>query len=580
MSRFKWLFSLLFVLSLAMVPAARVLAQGGTLHLPSLFGSGEEPEVVVAWHGQTTPSADCAGWNVTVDTVWNGYEGVITYAKSLSGQWAPGQQSVDWKVTITWYKYGDHGLILDTWTAKGTIDPPDCPEYKLNLSHVECVVEGEHAGEVEVHFVLHAPEDSNPGDLHYAYGTIERGKFTGGVWHYTAYLPEGQITIDWAFVWVKGVKVTLHNPNEYDGDYRCKPTPTNTPTATATESPTPSPSPTATATATYTPSPSPTATNTPSPSPTATASPSPSPTVTPTVSPSPSPTPSATPTESPTPSPTPSPTATATVTPTVPTPTCLVVRKINEQDLGIPNWPMTVSNGSSTFAGLTDGLGNARFDVLPGHWTVSEAELEGWEPYPPFQSSVDVDVPTAEPGQCVVVLFKNRQTPEVRFGLFFPVMNNNPATPPPPPPPPPALCSLRALEVEYDGQKAVVPFEVLLSTGFDMGVVRKDHPVTIRTVDGLPVAEAYLSTADNYSRVHNNSPWVINTTSRGGTTVEVNIREAYWLSFIYYDEGVRCVSVVKVQYDPPEAAVASSFVFVDPQTGLEVELPVKPAFPQ
>ena len=118
------LFLLLLVVSIAGVAQA----QSGENHLyvPMLGANpAEGGEVTIAWHGQTTPTADCTGWNVAVDTVWNGWEGVITSSKNLSGQWVPGQQYVYWQVTVTWYDKWGHKL--DSWSDSGKIYRPDCP---------------------------------------------------------------------------------------------------------------------------------------------------------------------------------------------------------------------------------------------------------------------------------------------------------------------------------------------------------------------------------------------------------------------------------------------------------------------
>ncbi len=77
------------------------------------------------WHGDVTECPTCEGWEVKVNTVWNGQEGVITESSNLVGTWADGQQSADWSVTVTWYD--GEGNVIDTWSASGTIYKPDCP---------------------------------------------------------------------------------------------------------------------------------------------------------------------------------------------------------------------------------------------------------------------------------------------------------------------------------------------------------------------------------------------------------------------------------------------------------------------
>ncbi len=161
-----------------------------------------------------------------------------------------------------------------TNTATNTPVPTN---YRLNLSHIECIP-NEDGGRVEVHFVLlNVPSGITPGDLTYTLSdgrsfTVERGKRTGNVWHYFHYQPDGYYDVVSATVEVNGVLVTLHNPSEYAGNYLCSPT--KTPTVTRT--------PTNTATATRTPTN--TATNTPVP-PTATRTPTRTATRTPTNTP-------------------------------------------------------------------------------------------------------------------------------------------------------------------------------------------------------------------------------------------------------------------------------------------------------
>lgn len=231
----------LVVLLLALVPVATYAQDDQVrLFLPQMASSASsqedgpleevtdpsEGEVTVAWHGSIEEKETCTGWEVKVNTWWDGKKGYITYQKNLEGEWSDGQTKEYWKVVVTWYKYGDHGPVVDTWTKDGWVHKPNnCPppaDYKLNWSHAECVTSGEHIGKVEVHFVLlNVADNVTPGKLYYPYGTIEPGAHTGNVWHYTAYLPAGQITIDWAYVYVNGTKVWLKNKNEYNGKYNC-----------------------------------------------------------------------------------------------------------------------------------------------------------------------------------------------------------------------------------------------------------------------------------------------------------------------------------------------------------------------
>lgn len=90
---------------------------------------------------------------------------------------------------------------------------------KLNLSHIECV-----DGAVEIHFVLlFVPDGVTPGTLTYTYGTIEPGKHTGNVWHFTASgLADGFYAVTSASVTLSnGTVVGLHNPGDYAGEYDC-----------------------------------------------------------------------------------------------------------------------------------------------------------------------------------------------------------------------------------------------------------------------------------------------------------------------------------------------------------------------
>jgi hypothetical protein len=99
---------------------------------------------------------------------------------------------------------------------------------------------------------------------------------------------------------------------------------------------------------------------------------------------------------------------------------CIEVRKVDRlppqpnrpAEIPLGGWRIEVrrANGSVVEAKLTDANGAARFDNLPfGPYTVVEETRGGWEPVPPGTSSVGVTV--AAGGQCVQVLFVNRQVP-------------------------------------------------------------------------------------------------------------------------------------------------------------------------
>jgi len=117
-------------------------------------------------------------------------------------------------------------------------------EPKLNLSHVSCLDDGT----LEIHFVLlNVPDGVIPSSLTYSYGTIETGKNTGNVWHYSDYMVSGYYDVTFASVFVNGIEITLHNPSEYAGDYQCT-TPTEEPTETVTPTDPPTEEPTETVT--------------------------------------------------------------------------------------------------------------------------------------------------------------------------------------------------------------------------------------------------------------------------------------------------------------------------------------------
>jgi hypothetical protein len=100
---------------------------------------------------------------------------------------------------------------------------------KLVLSHIECAPDGS----VEVHFVLLFAGSATPGTLTGTYNggafSIEPGKNSGNVWHYTTYFAAGEIDIYSASVEAKGTTASLHNPSEYAGNYYCGDAPSECP---------------------------------------------------------------------------------------------------------------------------------------------------------------------------------------------------------------------------------------------------------------------------------------------------------------------------------------------------------------
>lgn len=107
--------------------------------------------------------------------------------------------------------------------AEGTsgLNRATTSDMQLNLSHVQCAEDGT----VEVHFVLLFAGDATPGTLTGTYDggsfSIPPGKNSGNAWHYTTYLPSGDIDITSASVVANGTTVTLHNPDAYAGEYLC-----------------------------------------------------------------------------------------------------------------------------------------------------------------------------------------------------------------------------------------------------------------------------------------------------------------------------------------------------------------------
>ncbi|MCC7207457.1 MAG: PD40 domain-containing protein, partial [Anaerolineae bacterium] len=123
-------------------------------------------------------------------------------------------------------------------TPTNTLTPTNTPHnFLLNIAGIEC-----YQNEVRIHFaVLNVPDGVTPGPLTYTYGTIASGTKSGNAWDYYDYKPDGVYNVTSASVDVAGATVTLNNPGEYSGDYRCRPTETPTSTATPTATNTPQP---------------------------------------------------------------------------------------------------------------------------------------------------------------------------------------------------------------------------------------------------------------------------------------------------------------------------------------------------
>lgn len=99
---------------------------------------------------------------------------------------------------------------------------------------------------------------------------------------------------------------------------------------------------------------------------------------------------------------------------------CLIVTKTDvppENDtlgaFGLPGWKMTVKrlDGSVAASGVTNALGEVRFDKLPfGPYVVVEESKPGWAPVGPTSLQVVVEQPIREEDECTEVAFFNRQS--------------------------------------------------------------------------------------------------------------------------------------------------------------------------
>lgn len=95
---------------------------------------------------------------------------------------------------------------------------------------------------------------------------------------------------------------------------------------------------------------------------------------------------------------------------------CLEVHKYDQaQILGqmtpLPGWGMSITNGSTSQQGTTDGEGIAYFRNLPPDlWTITEENRVGWQPASPYTNQISMDlISPLEPGSCVPVQFVNEQ---------------------------------------------------------------------------------------------------------------------------------------------------------------------------
>lgn len=377
------------------------------------------------------------------------------------------------------------------------------------------------------------------------------------------------------------------------------PTPTNTSTPTSTSTDTP----TATNTPTNTPTPTPTSTNTATNTPTQTSTPSSTPTATSTSSSTPTSTATATMTPEDTPTNTPTPTATNTSTQS-PTPTststmpCECPTNTPTSTLTpTPTETLTVPCNCPTDTPTSTATSTATATQTPTSTATPEECKETkevvvygeWKPVPGepgyiSRTNIITLVDVHNPDH---VCGSREESEKVKWNgsLYAPWIVNNYT----PPKVVPAVCSLRQLLVTYQDVTKTLNFETVLSVGYDMGVLRIDNAVTIKTADGKKLDEVYRSIATHYERIGSNSPWVINTTGKGGTTEKVNPQPKYTFTFVYFDNGVRCSVVITLQYDPIEpeptptpsvsGATVDTFIYTEPWSGEERELPRVSFFP-
>ncbi len=90
---------------------------------------------------------------------------------------------------------------------------------------------------------------------------------------------------------------------------------------------------------------------------------------------------------------------------------CVIVRKIDDQGVGLPDWEIhgrPVGQMTPHLDGHTDGTGYIRFDNLqPGKWNFWEIVQHGWEPV----TAEMVETEVTDGPACAKVIFINRQTP-------------------------------------------------------------------------------------------------------------------------------------------------------------------------
>lgn len=85
--------------------------------------------------------------------------------------------------------------------------------------------------------------------------------------------------------------------------------------------------------------------------------------------------------------------------------------EVDGENVGVPNWGFSATQGDTQLAALTDGKGSAFFyNLTPGKWVVTEEEKTGWRPAEGYGSSLELDlVSPVVPGTCQTALFVNEQ---------------------------------------------------------------------------------------------------------------------------------------------------------------------------
>ena len=202
--------------------------------------------VLIAFAWPKNSALSCSGGYAEIQNdqsqplQWTGYvkiDGVLQPDYSVNGTVNPGQWArTDWvphaaftggNVEVRTIIFRPDGVT--EWDSSFKIrDLRNCGP-QLNLSHIECVNPQANGNAVEVHFRLIGLDASVPvGDFvdflsNGVWYQAPKGNYTGNGWHYTVWLPDGNYDIEAATVLVDGVPISLHNPNEYAGDYNCLP---------------------------------------------------------------------------------------------------------------------------------------------------------------------------------------------------------------------------------------------------------------------------------------------------------------------------------------------------------------------